>query len=90
VVVKTLWRALWYPYAWAFPHRSIWSHGPLIGTAIRLAYLSIPTIALSHALGIGLNDVPAWAWRLLPAVVAGLAANDVMHFVMDLRKGSNG
>ena len=27
---------LWWPYRRLIPHRSFWSHGPLIGTATRL------------------------------------------------------
>ena len=30
---------IWWPYRQLIPHRSIWSHGPLIGTTLRLAML---------------------------------------------------
>ena len=32
-------QGLWWPYRKLIPHRSLFSHGPLIGTALRLAYL---------------------------------------------------
>ncbi len=34
-------RWLWQPYQRAIKHRSIWSHGPLIGTMGRVLYLSL-------------------------------------------------
>ena len=30
---------LWWPYRRLIPHRSLWSHGPLLGTTLRLAWL---------------------------------------------------
>ena len=30
---------LWWPYRRLIPHRSVWSHGPLLGTATRLLLL---------------------------------------------------
>ena len=29
-------RLIWAPYRWLIPHRSLWSHGPLLGTTTRL------------------------------------------------------
>jgi uncharacterized metal-binding protein len=34
-------RWLWKPYQKAIKHRSIWSHGPIIGTICRILYLSL-------------------------------------------------
>ena len=34
-------RWLWQPYQKAIKHRSIWSHGPIIGTIGRILYLSL-------------------------------------------------
>jgi uncharacterized metal-binding protein len=34
-------RWLWQPYQQALKHRSIWSHGPIIGTIGRIIYLSL-------------------------------------------------
>jgi uncharacterized metal-binding protein len=34
-------RWLWKPYQQALKHRSIWSHGPIIGTLGRIIYLSL-------------------------------------------------
>ena len=32
-------KGLWWPYRKLIPHRSLFSHGPLIGTGLRLVYL---------------------------------------------------
>jgi uncharacterized metal-binding protein len=34
-------RWLWQPYQKAIKHRSIWSHGPIVGTIGRIVYLSL-------------------------------------------------
>lgn len=34
-------RWMWYPYQTMVKHRSVWSHGPLIGTAVRVVYLAL-------------------------------------------------
>jgi uncharacterized metal-binding protein len=34
-------RWLWRPYQQAIKHRSIWSHGPIVGTIGRILYLSL-------------------------------------------------
>ncbi|MEM9155865.1 MAG: metal-binding protein [Cyanobacteria bacterium P01_F01_bin.33] len=39
---RWLWlRWLWIPYRRTLRHRSIWSHGPIVGTTLRLLYLSV-------------------------------------------------
>jgi uncharacterized metal-binding protein len=46
-------RWLWRPYQKAIKHRSIWSHGPMIGTIGRIIYLSMwLSLAGIFALGI--------------------------------------
>ena len=34
-------RWIWYPYQEMVKHRSTWSHGPVIGTLVRVAYLGV-------------------------------------------------
>jgi uncharacterized metal-binding protein len=45
-------RWIWLPYRWAIPHRSILSHGPIVGTLFRLVYLSlwVGSIGLAYIL----------------------------------------
>jgi len=69
-----LWQTYWMPYALAIPHRSWLSHGPFIGTALRMVY----TLAIPIVLG---WLVPSWAW-ILP-VFAGWATVDLVHIVLD-------
>ncbi len=32
---------IWWPYRKFIPHRSLWSHGPFIGTSIRIVYITL-------------------------------------------------
>ncbi|MEO1131706.1 MAG: metal-binding protein [Cyanobacteria bacterium J06639_1] len=79
---RWLWlRWLWIPYRRALRHRSVWSHGPVVGTTVRLLYvgawvLGSGAIAL-YALHL-LDRAPwtpfAWgraAWLWLARPVAG-------------------
>ncbi len=53
---RWLWlRWLWLPYRHCFKHRSFWTHGPLVGTALRLGYVALWLLLLS---------LPAvlWGW----------------------------
>lgn len=80
--IAWLWSAFWKPYGLLIPHRSRLSHMPLLGTALRLAYLSIlPALFFWFA-----GDVyarppfPIWA----PWAVGGLALADTLHYLMDI------
>ena len=46
---------IWLPYQKSLRHRSVWSHGPLIGTALRILYLAI-WIAVFGVLGLAIAD----------------------------------
>lgn len=72
-----LWLAIWRPYAVAFKHHSLWSHGYGISTAIRLAYIAVPYLLLVHFTGV---SIPA-EW--LPYLIVGLLTSDVIHQTMD-------
>lgn len=64
----------WLPYGLAVQHRAWASHGPLIGTAIRLAYGWWPLLLLmAHG-----------APLLLVAWCVGALANDLGHLALDL------
>mgnify|MGYP001799787019 CR=1 FL=1 len=51
-------RWIWLPYQIAIKHRSRLSHGPIIGTALRVIYLSL-WLALFAAIGV---EVFNWLW----------------------------
>jgi len=76
------------PYGLAIPHRSILSHGPLIGTAGRLAYILVPLWLLAQACQAMGYCSTNWVSRLVAAelfwwVVLGLAIVDTLHALMD-------
>lgn len=57
-------RWIWIPYRGSMRHRSIWSHGPIIGTTVRVLYLSIWLTVLG-LLGLALvNEVLRTGWTL--------------------------
>jgi len=51
-------RLLWIPYQKTVRHRSVWSHGLIVGTVFRLLYLSL-WIALFTGLG---SAFAYWVW----------------------------
>ena len=77
--VAWLWRAYWWPYAKCVHHRSVVSHMPIIGTAIRLLYLLAPVIAVGWYAHWPLPTItPLALW-----FAVGLALSDLLHFLMD-------
>jgi len=76
------WVAFWFPYAKLFKHRSFWSHAPLVGTMIRLAYLFGIIGAVMR--GLGYWDLfVALPWALIGWWSIGLAVSDAAHWLMD-------
>ncbi|MBD1870256.1 metal-binding protein [Cyanobacteria bacterium FACHB-471] len=58
-------RWIWIPYRGSMKHRSIWSHGPIIGTTVRVLYLSV-WLTFLGLLGLALiNEVlrVGWTWN---------------------------
>lgn len=74
---------LWYPYARLLPHRSPWSHLPIIGTLGRLAYMGIfAGIALALGWKPTLGYPEVWV-----GLLCGLALSDAAHWAFDTRFG---
>jgi uncharacterized metal-binding protein len=77
---------LWHPYRKAIPHRSLWSHGPIVGTLGRLLYLGLWGLLglllyqwlapLLHWPSLGLGQVGSalyrWSIDHRPQAIAGL------------------
>ena len=58
-------KPIWLPYQKNLRHRSLWSHGPLIGTALRILYLTT-WIAVFGMLGLAIAEKigpPGWTWE---------------------------
>lgn len=68
------WRAYWWPYTIIVPHRSVWSHGPVIGTALRALYLGVPIYLIA----------PFVPDERLVGALAGLLAADLLHLILDV------
>lgn len=75
-LLSFIWRAVWWPYAKLVKHRSILSHLPVLGTALRAVYLFPASIALLHLAG---TRNAAWFF-------VGLALQDFAHAFVDYVK----
>ena len=82
---------IWWPYRWLIPHRSIWSHGPLLGTITRLLFLG-GWIALALVILPGVSVIDAitaiepWCRNntaQLLAALLGLEASCWLHLILD-------
>lgn len=81
-----VWMLIWSPYSLLIPHRSFWSHFPIVGTAIRLLYLSIPIIifCIWKDCILDLSRIPQVYWNLAWGVLIGLLVSDIIHWIMDM------
>ena len=83
-------RGLWWPYRRLIPHRSLWSHGPLIGTGLRLLLLLGWWVLLSELIGWPRNAGLPQLINCLEqqphqaiALVIGLEASAWLHLILD-------
>ena len=82
---------LWWPYRTLLPHRSFWSHGPMIGTLLRLLLLlGWGTLVMALLPGRSIAELPQvllQAVRRHPvpalAVVVSLEASVWLHLLLD-------
>jgi uncharacterized metal-binding protein len=81
-----LWAMLWYPYARLIKHRSPLSHFPILGTAGRLAYLSLWLLIPSYW-GWHLIKLPPETLRLCYFALGGLVVSDTAHWLLDTKLG---
>ena len=89
-------RGIWWPYRRLLPHRSLLSHGPVIGMALRLAWLSAWLLliwTLSSLLAPFL-PTPSQAWpdllkvlkdhpRTWIGILVGLESSVWLHLILD-------
>lgn len=71
-VIGWLWGAWWFVYRWAIPHRSKFSHAPLVGTLGRVVWLLPLWVAWWLVTGLGAG------W-----IIVGLAVADFGHIALD-------
>jgi len=86
-LVGAIWNLLWLPYAWLIPrHRHPLSHWPVLGTALRLAYLLAAPALAWWVIGqfIPLPALPRLALTPLTWwAIGGMALVDALHWGMD-------
>lgn len=70
-------RWIWYPYQVMIKHRSPWSHGPMIGTLVRVIYLALWMAFFTAVAMVALNHF--WqaqlSWARLQPVLRQLAVD---------------
>ncbi len=71
-------RGVWHPYQKLFRHRSLWTHGPFLGTLVRLLYLGLWLTLGMSLLGLGIYASGHWLTFLatVDAVLAKMAPLD--------------
>jgi uncharacterized metal-binding protein len=78
--VAIAWRVFWWPYAKIVKHRSFISHSFVIGTLIRLLYITLPILTIMTLLSI---PIPQISLESVAWFVIGLSISDGLHIVMD-------
>jgi len=75
-------KMIWIPYQLMFKHRSIWTHGLVIGTIVRILYLGIiPFIyLLSHG---KLNLISLIDLEISLLLLVGLELGSAVHTISD-------
>ena len=82
---------LWWPYQRLIPHRSLWSHGPVLGTIARLGVLlawclivAMAVPALSPAMLLAaLEQLMRQHPQELIALLVGLEGSAWIHLILD-------
>lgn len=75
----------WLPYQKLIPHRSIWSHGPIIGSQLRVLYLAVPWCLVFTSMGFGdalASHLIHYSDLWLSAAIA-CEASALVHLFMD-------
>ena len=72
---------IWKPYQSIFSHRSIWTHGLIIGTMVRLLYLSMIIIPVLYYLDI--NPIEYLYSKDFLIIFLGLESGAALHTTLD-------
>ncbi len=87
-------KGIWWPYRKLIPHRSLFSHGPLLGTALRISYLTswiAFCLVILHPLGlptpIEIGQTVFEKIKIYPevtlAIILGLEGSVWLHLIKD-------
>ena len=74
-------RWIWLPYQKALKHRSTLSHGPIIGTAIRVVYMGVWLGIFTTVLAIALNAI--WDAKLTSKSIADTVRYLGNHYIAE-------
>jgi uncharacterized metal-binding protein len=75
-------KMIWIPYQLMFHHRSVFTHGLIIGTLIRIVYIAIIPLAIlyfKHDMGI----IKSIDIHLVVLILIGLEAGAAVHTIAD-------
>lgn len=80
-------RYYWWPYGKIISHRSIFSHGFIIGTLVRLIYLILPMFLLLYIIypnqfGLNLGYI-LYYWDYISYFIIGFFLADCGHLILD-------
>jgi len=73
---------IWIPYQLMFKHRSIWTHGLIIGTVIRITYLVVIPVIILLIKG-NLEILLTIDTDILIPVVIGMELGAASHTIAD-------
>ena len=73
-------KMIWIPYQLMFAHRSFWTHGIIIGTVVRLLYLSPIFIGIFYLFNISISNIN---WYYLIPILIGLELGNTVHTLSD-------
>ena len=76
-----IFRFIWKPYQKLIPHRSILSHGIIIGTLVRLLYLA--PVIIPIMLYFGFNPIEIAQTKEFMFTVIGLELGSALHTIAD-------
>lgn len=77
-----IFKMIWIPYQLMFTHRSIFTHGLIIGTIIRLLYISIIPLIIFIVKG-NLQIITSINLNMLLLIFIGLEAGSAIHTISD-------
>lgn len=75
-----LFKMIWIPYQLLFFHRSIWTHGFLVGTTIRILYIMPIIILIFTLLNISIESLD---FKIILLVFIGLELGNSIHTLSD-------
>lgn len=77
-----LFKIIWIPYQMMFTHRSVFTHGLIIGTVVRLLYLSIIPFIILWSKG-NLDVITTLNMSTMLTMLIGLELGSAVHTISD-------